>query len=133
MDNKSEFITIIHLIIIYTIFFVFAFIVSNTLNLTTGAIDEDEYKTRNVFIILLEILIEIIFVGISAFYCNIFISKLGMPFDISLSRASGIDANGPIIISFIMMFFQTNLKMKLKFLYEKIFKKKHIMYANSGI
>ena len=97
------------------------------------ALDEDEYKTRNVFIILLEILIEIIFVGISAFYCNIIISKLGMPFDISLSRASGIDANGPIIISFIMMFFQTNLKMKLKFLYENIFKKKHIMYANSGI
>lgn len=125
MENKSELITIIHLIIIYTIFFIFAFIISNVLNLTTGSIDIEEYKKRNVFIILLEILIEIIIVGISAFYCNIFISNLVMPFDISLSRASRIDANGAIIISFMMMFFQTNLKMKLKFLYEKIFKKKH--------
>jgi hypothetical protein len=126
MDSKSEFITIIHLIIIYTIFFVFAFIISNILNLTSGALDKEKYRKRNVFIILLEILIEIIIVGISAFYCNIFISKLVMPFDISLSRASRIDANGAIIISFMMMFFQTNLKMKLKFLYEKVFQRQHI-------
>ena len=125
MENKSEFITIIHLIIIYTIYFIFAFVISNTLNLTTGQIDERTYKKRNVLIILLEVLIEIIIVGISAFYFNIFITKLDMPFDMSLSRASRIEGNGAIIISIMMMFFQTNLKKKLMFLYEKIFNKKH--------
>jgi hypothetical protein len=125
MENKSEFITIIHLMIVYTIYFIFAFIISNALNLTTGEIDEQNYKKRHVLIILLEILIEIIIVGISAFYCNIFISKLVMPFDTALSRASHIAATGGIIISFMMMFFQTNLKKKLVFLYEKIFNKKH--------
>jgi hypothetical protein len=125
MENKSEFITIIHLMIVYTIYFIFAFIVSNALNLTTGEIDEQNYKKRHMLIILLEILIEILIVGITAFYCNIFISNLVMPFDISLSRASQIQANGGIIISFMMMFFQTNLKKKLMFLYEKIFNKKH--------
>ncbi len=125
MENKSEFITIIHLIIIYTIYFIFAFVISNTLNLTTGQIDERTYKKRNVLIILLEVLIEIFIVGISAFYLNFFISKLTMPFDMSLSRASRIEANGAIIISIMMMFFQTNLKKKLMFLYEKIFNKKH--------
>jgi hypothetical protein len=125
MENKSESITIIHLIIIYTIYFIFAFVISNTLNLTTGEIDEQTYKKRHVLIILLEVLIEIIIVGISAFYFNILISKLTMPFDMSLSRASRIEAYGSIIISFMMMFFQTNLKKKLIFLYEKIFNKKH--------
>jgi len=125
METKSEFITIIHLIIVYTIYFIFAFIISNTLNLTTAEIDEERYKKRNAFFIILEILFEIIIVGISAFYCNIFISKLVMPFDISLSRASGIQVSGGIIISFMMMFFQTNLKKKLMFLYEKLFNKKH--------
>jgi hypothetical protein len=123
MDYKSEFITIIHLIIIYTIYFIFAFVISNVLNLTTGEIDEKNYKKRNVFIILLEILFEILFVCISAFYFNIVISKLVMPFDISISRASGIHVNGGIIITIMMMFFQTNLKKKLVFVYEKIFKK----------
>lgn len=126
MEYKSEFITIIHLIIIYTIYFFFAFIISNVLNLTTGEIDEQNYKKRNMFIILLEILFEIIIVCITAFYFNILISKLVMPFDITLSRASGIHLNGGIIVTIMMMFFQTNLKKKLMFVYEKIFNKKHV-------
>ena len=126
MDYKSEFITIIHLIIVYTIYFIFAFIISNLLNLTTGEIDEENYKKRNVLIILLEILIELVIVCISSFYFNIIISKLVMPFDISVSRASGIHVNGGIIVTIMMMFFQTNLKKKLMFVYEKIFNKKHV-------
>jgi hypothetical protein len=121
MVYKSEFITIIHLIIIYTIYFIFAFFISNVLNLTTGHIDILQYKNRNGFIIFLEILFEIIIVGICAFYCNIFISNLFLPFDISLSRISNIQNTGAVIIVFMMMFFQINLKKKLSLLYEKIY------------
>lgn len=73
------------------------------------------------FIIFLEILFQIIIVGICAFYCNIFISKMFFPFDISSSRVSQIQVTGAIIIVFMMMFFQINLKKKLSLLYEKIF------------
>jgi len=77
------------------------------------------YKNRNLFIIFLEILFEILILCISAFYSSFLISNIIMPFNVDLSRATNIHASSGIIISFIMMMFQTNLKQKIKFLYEK--------------
>jgi len=41
MEYKSELITIFHLII-YTIFFIFSFIISTVLNLTIGKLDDND-------------------------------------------------------------------------------------------
>jgi len=121
MENKkSEIITILHLIVVYTIYFFFAIIISNVLNFSFGKFDQTTYKYRNSFIILFEILLEILIVFICAFYINVLISNIVMPFDISLSRATSIQASGGIIVSFMMMIFQTNMKKKIAFLQKLI-------------
>ena len=122
MENKSELITIFHLIVIYTLYFIFAIIISNVLNFSSGKFDETTYKKRNIFIILLEILLEVLIVCICAFYSNVIISNIVMPFDISLSRANSLQSSGGIIITFMMMIFQINMKKKIAFLYKKITK-----------
>ena len=120
MENiKSEIVTIFHLIIIYTLFFGIAIIVSNLLNFSVDEFDMKNYKNRSLFIIFLEILFEILILCISAFYSSLLISNIIMPFNVDLSRATNIHASSGIIISFMMMMFQTNLKQKIKFLYEK--------------
>ena len=122
MENKSELITILHLIVIYTLYFIFAIIISNVLNFSSGKFDETTYKKRNIFIILLEILLEVLIVCICAFYSNVIISNIVMPFDISLSRANSLQSSGGIIITYMMMIFQINMKKKIAFLYKKITK-----------
>jgi hypothetical protein len=122
MENKSELITILHLIVVFTLYFIFAIVISNVLNFSSGKFDETTYKKRNIFIIFLEILLEILIVFICAFYSNVIISNIAMPFDTSLSRATSMQASGGIIVSFMMMIFQTNMKKKIEFLYKKITK-----------
>jgi len=121
MINAFEIIVILHLFVIFLIYCVIGLSISIILNRTIGKIDLNKYKNRNSYLILCEILFELVITGICAYYIRLFIIKVSSFLSI-YSKVGEIELlSGVIITAYIMVNIQTNLKKKINFLYERYF------------
>jgi len=121
MINAFEIIVILHLFVIFLIYCVIGLSISIILNRTIGKIDLNKYKNRNSYLILCEILFELVITGICAYYIRLFIIKVSSFLSI-YSKVGEIELlSGVIITAYIMVNIQINLKKKINFLYERYF------------
>jgi hypothetical protein len=121
MINAYEIIVILHLVVIFSVYCILGLVISIIINRTIGKIDLNKYKTRNSFVIFCEILFELVFTGICAYYLRYVIIKLSSFLSIYSSVGELEIVSGVIITAYIMITIQTNLKQKINFLYERYF------------
>ena len=115
---------ILDLSFIYTLYFFLTTFISISINKIFGHFDEYKYETRSSFIILSEILLEIILLGIAAHYIRIIISSIPSPFlGIKAYNRNGLEElSGGVIFAFVIIIFQVHLTEKIRYLYKRIFK-----------
>ena len=112
------------LIVIFTLFFILASIASLILNRMWFYDFNPETNTRPTWVILCQVIIEIILTGFAGYFIRNFIAGIQFPYlNGDYTRQGLVELSGGVVFAFSVLSFQQNLKRKSIYLFDKIQKK----------
>ena len=103
-------------------YFSIGFVLSSLIDKWLGDFTADDYKSRNTFVIFLEIVFHLFCLGVLSYILRNFIERIPYP----LEGFGGFhhirlkEVQGGIVLSFVLIFFQKHLINKIDYLQKRI-------------
>ena len=124
-------ILILDLIIIFTLYFIIASTTSLILNRIWFYDFNPDTNTKPTWIILIQVIIEIVLTGFVGYFIRNFISSIKFPYlDQNYTREGLVEMSGGVVFAFSVLSFQQNLKRKSIYLFKKFQKIERNFFIN---
>ena len=119
------------LLVIFTLYFIFASIASLLLNRMWFYDFDPKTNTKPTYIILLQVIIEVVLTGFVGHHIRLLISSIPFPYlDQNYSREGLVELSGGVVFAFSVLSFQVNLKRKTLYLLKKFQKKERAFFSH---